>query len=106
MRAYPAALLALIAAFSGPLAADVIDLPAGAAVAPAQPLPAKGISMALVRQQFGAPLHKHPPVGGGSGTSRRSPAGITRVLRSFSSMSMSSMPSCRGARRRCSTSTN
>lgn len=66
MRAYPAALLALIAAFSGPLAADVIDLPAGAAVAPAQPLPAKGISMASVRQQFGAPLHKHPPVGGGS----------------------------------------
>lgn len=66
MRAYPAALLALIAAFSGPLAADVIDMPAGADAPLAQTLPAKGIGMAAVRQQFGAPLHKYPPVGGGS----------------------------------------
>ena len=66
MRLHPAALLIVIAAISRPLAADVIEVPSGAESPVAQDLPAKGLRMTEVRQRYGAPLHKHPPVGGGN----------------------------------------
>lgn len=45
--------------------ADVLDLPSAAEPAPQIDKPIKGSSMATVERQYGAPLKKHPAVGGG-----------------------------------------
>lgn len=44
--------------------ADVIEMPPPAATAAPVQLPAKGIRMATVQKQYGAPLRKHAAVGG------------------------------------------
>lgn len=66
MRLIPLASLALLASLSTAPRADVVQMPTTEMAPVTVDKPAKGITMAAVLRQYGAPSLKHPAVGGGS----------------------------------------
>jgi len=66
MRLIALVFLSMLTGLSPALRAEVIEMPSESASSAPIAKPSKGVSMASVLREYGAPSQKHRPVGGGS----------------------------------------